>query len=75
MTNQKKATGITLPIHETTFHTCIQTFEQELHNVFKMADLHIKFFQNITNLKSTHIFSNIKGIFATINNFTCIYDK
>ena len=28
MTNQKKAMGITLPIHETTFHTCIQTFEQ-----------------------------------------------
>ena len=27
-TNQKKVIGVTLPIHETTFHTCIQTFEQ-----------------------------------------------
>ena len=28
MTNQKKAMGITLPIHETTSHARIQTFEQ-----------------------------------------------
>ena len=27
-TNQKKSYDITLPIHETTFHNCIQTFEQ-----------------------------------------------
>ena len=31
MTNQKKSHGITLPIHETTFHTCIQTFERSLY--------------------------------------------
>ena len=34
MTNQKKSYGITLPIHETTFHTCIQTFEQSLYIVY-----------------------------------------
>ena len=28
ISNQKKLYGITLPKHETTFHTCIQTFEQ-----------------------------------------------
>ena len=28
--------GITLPIHETTFHTYIQTFEQQLYVINKI---------------------------------------
>ena len=40
-------------------------------NVFKMADLHVKFFQNIANSKSKYIFSKIKEIFVIINNFSC----
>ena len=41
------------------------------YNVFKMADLHIKFFQNIANSKRIYIFSKIKGIFVIISYFTC----
>ena len=41
------------------------------YNASKMANLHIKFFQNIANPKSIYIFFNVKGTFAGFELTVC----